>query len=116
MGVPMACNLAKVGHDLTLWNRSGDKMVTLAAKIGAQVAKTPCELSDKCDVVITMLADDASSVAVHLEPNGLFSGSRAMTYLEMGTMSPDHIGALAQVAPNGVQVIDAPVSGATQAA
>ncbi len=116
MGAHMACNLSKAGHDLTLWNRSGDKAVTLAAQIGAQVATTPRALSDKCDVVITMLADDASSKAVHLGPVGLFSGTRARTYIEMGTMSPDHINALAQSAPNGLQVIDAPVSGATQAA
>jgi 3-hydroxyisobutyrate dehydrogenase len=34
----------------------------------------------------------------------------------MGTMSPDHIAALAGAAPDGRVVIDAPVSGATQAA
>lgn len=116
MGAHMATNLAAAGHDLTLWNRSGEKAVALAAQVGAQAAKTPRELSDKCDVVITMLADDASSEAVHHGSDGLFSGTRANTYVEMGTMSPDHISALAQAAPEGVQVIDAPVSGATQAA
>jgi 3-hydroxyisobutyrate dehydrogenase len=34
----------------------------------------------------------------------------------MGTMSPDHIAWLSEQAPEGMTVIDAPVSGATQAA
>ena len=36
--------------------------------------------------------------------------------IEMGAMSPDHIAILVAHAPEGTQVIDAPVSGATQAA
>lgn len=62
-----------------------------------------------------MLADDLSSEEVHGGPDGLFAGS-AVTYIEMGTMSPDHIAWLAERAPIGARVIDAPVSGATQAA
>lgn len=63
-----------------------------------------------------MLADDAGSEVVHSGQGGLFSGTRVKTCIEMGTMSPDHIKLLAVAAPRGVQVIDAPVSGATQAA
>ena len=62
-----------------------------------------------------MLADDPSSEAVHGGADGLFAGS-ALTYVEMGTMSPDHIAWLVEQAPEGARVIDAPVSGATKAA
>jgi 3-hydroxyisobutyrate dehydrogenase len=62
-----------------------------------------------------MLADDPSSAAVHFGADGLFAGG-AQTYVEMGTMSPDHIQRLVRGAPEGTRVIDAPVSGATQAA
>ncbi|MFZ5962822.1 NAD(P)-dependent oxidoreductase [Thalassococcus sp. BH17M4-6] len=115
MGVPMARNLAPAGFDLTLWNRSADKARALAEDLGCAVADSPRALSDAADVVVTMLADDSSSWAVHVGADGLFAGS-APIYLEMGTMSPDHIAALAEKAPAGVTVIDAPVSGATQAA
>lgn len=115
MGAEMARNLARAGFAVTLWNRSAGKAEALAAEIGGQVAATPRALSDAADVVVTMLADDAASDAVHLGPDGLFAGS-AGTYLEMGTMSPDHITALVDAAPEGAQVIDAPVSGATRAA
>ena len=112
MGAPMARNIAAKGFDLTLWTRSHDKARALAANLGCAVAESPRALSDACDVVVTMLADDAASEAVHA---GLFAGA-ARTFVEMGTMSPDHIHWLGAQAPKGATVIDAPVSGATQAA
>jgi len=117
MGAHMARNLAAAGHDVTLWNRSVGKAASLANELSCDVAKTPAELASVAEVVITMLADDPSSEAVHFGENGLFvadTGTRI--FVEMGTMSPDHIADLAARAPEGVQVIDAPVSGATQAA
>jgi 3-hydroxyisobutyrate dehydrogenase len=115
MGREMATNLARAGHDLVLWNRSTDRAVALAAEIGATVADSPRELGNRAEIVITMLADDGASDAVHDGPDGLFA-SRAGIFVEMGTMSPDHIAALVDRAPLGATVIDAPVSGATQAA
>jgi len=112
MGRHMAANLAAAGHEVTVWNRSPGK----AGGLGCAIAPTPKALSAATDVVVTMLADDPSSEAVHLGPDGLFSGQGARVFLEMGTMSPDHISALARAAPEGCTVIDAPVSGATQAA
>ncbi|MFO7806157.1 MAG: NAD(P)-dependent oxidoreductase [Paracoccaceae bacterium] len=116
MGAEMARNLAVAGFDLTLWNRSADKAAILAAELGCAVVDNPRALAETCDVVVTMLADDASSDAVHLGGDGLFAGRGARYFIEMGTMSPSHIAALAAAAPAGTTVIDAPVSGATQAA
>ncbi len=116
MGSHMVRNLIAAGHDVTVWNRSLDKAERLVLQTGCGVAPTPKELADKTDVIITMLADDAASEAVHLGPEGIFAGRRARTLIEMGTMSPDHIRALVLAAPANTVVIDAPVSGATQAA
>jgi len=116
MGAHMAANLVAAGHDVTVWNRSTDKAEALAAQTGCAVVSTPRAAAEASEVVVTMLADDPSSEAVHLGPDGLFAGAGARVFVEMGTMSPDHIAALAQAAPDGARVIDAPVSGATQAA
>jgi 3-hydroxyisobutyrate dehydrogenase-like beta-hydroxyacid dehydrogenase len=116
MGSHMVRNLIAAGHDVTVWNRSLDKAERLVLQTGCGVAPTPKELADQADVIITMLADDAASEAVHLGPEGIFAGRRARTLIEMGTMSPDHIRALVLAAPANTVVIDAPVSGATQAA
>jgi 3-hydroxyisobutyrate dehydrogenase len=112
----MARNLSAAGYGLTVWNRSDGPAETLAAEIGCAVADSPASLTAACDVVVTMLADDAASEAVHLGDRGLFSATGARCFVEMGTVSPEHIEALARHAPEGGTVIDAPVSGATQAA
>jgi 3-hydroxyisobutyrate dehydrogenase len=116
MGGPMARNLINAGYPVTLWNRSTDKAAALADDAGAAIAASPRELADRCEVVITMLADDASSERVHCADDGLFAGSAARTFIEMGTHSPAHLADLRQRAPDGARVIDAPVSGSTQAA
>ena len=116
MGQHMARNLINAGHTVTVWNRSDGKAANFAAETGGRVATTPAGLMPENDVVITMLADDPASEQVHLGPDGLFAAKGAQTLLVMGTMSPDHITGLVSRAPDGVQVIDAPVSGATQAA
>lgn len=115
MGAHMARNLARAGHDVTLWNRSREKTQSLATELDCATAGSPRGLSNAAEVIVTMLADDPSSKDVHSGAEGLFAGS-ARTYVEMGTMSPDHIAWLAEQAPVGARVIDAPVSGATQAA
>lgn len=115
MGAHMARNISRAGHDVTLWNRTLPKAEALAAELGCAVANSPYALSNAAEVIVTMLTDDPSSTAVHCGPDGLFAGS-ARTYIEMGTMSPDHIAWLVEQAPAGARVIDAPVSGATQAA
>ena len=112
MGRHMAANLAIAGHEVTVWNRSPEK----AEGLDCAIAPTPRALADAAEVVVTMLADDTSSKVVHFGPDGLFVGRRAKVFVEMGTMSPDHIAALVGAAPAGAKVIDAPVSGATQAA
>ena len=117
MGWPMAENLVRAGHDVTVWNRSAAKAREFAALHGARAAETPRALREASDVVIAMLADDAASDAVHRGADGLFAATgSAPVIVEMGTMSPGHIAALRDSAPDGVIVVDAPVSGATQAA
>lgn len=127
MGALMAQNLIDAGHEVVVWNRSADKAVAFSAAAGCPCVKTPAELMQRTEVVVTMLADDPASEAVHFGPNGLFSGTdaarhaqtvakHAHTIVEMGTLSPDHIASLADHAPPGVAILDAPVSGATQAA
>ena len=116
MGQHMARNLVRAGNDVTVWNRSIEKAQSLATEVGCDVAKTPASLVGATEVVVTMLADDPSSEAVHLGAHGLFAGQGAQIFVEMGTMSPDHIAMLVAAAPEGVTVIDAPVSGATKAA
>jgi 3-hydroxyisobutyrate dehydrogenase len=116
MGVLMAANLAEVGFDLTVWNRSPGKAEELATRTGADVAATPRDLAESSEVVVTMLADDVASEQVHLGDEGLFSATSGASHLvEMGTLGPRHVEHLRAAAGDRV-VIDAPVSGSIDAA
>lgn len=116
MGTPMASNLANAGFELVVWNRTRAKAERFVSRSGAELATTPQELAERCEIVITMLADDDASRRVYRGDDGLFAASSgANLFIEMGTISPGHIHALTEEA-GGRVVIDAPVSGSIDAA
>jgi 3-hydroxyisobutyrate dehydrogenase-like beta-hydroxyacid dehydrogenase len=57
MGEPMALNLVRAGHELTVYNRTRGKTDRLA-KEGARVADSPAAAVRGAEVAITMLAND----------------------------------------------------------
>mgnify|MGYP001366075198 FL=1 len=115
MGVPMAKNLINAGFDIQIWNRNPERSASFATEMQCQIAQTPEALASACDIVITMLADDAASQDVYLGESGLLKGKKAMVFIEMSTVSPNWINRL-QSQSSRAAIIDAPVSGATQAA
>ena len=115
MGVPMAKNLINAGFDIQVWNRNPARSAYFATEMQCQIAQTPEALASACDIVITMLADDAASQDVYLGESGLLKGKKAMVFIEMSTVSPNWINRL-QSQSSRAAIIDAPVSGATQAA
>ena len=115
MGVPMAKNLINAGFDIQVWNRNHERSASFATEMQCQIAQTPEALASACDIVITMLADDAASQDVYLGESGLLKGKKAMVFIEMSTVSPNWINRL-QSQSSRAAIIDAPVSGATQAA
>ena len=59
MGFPMAKNLLKSGYNLKAYNRSQDKADRLK-EFGAEISISLKDVVTNCDVVITMLTDDAA--------------------------------------------------------
>ena len=70
MGVPMASNLIKAGHELTVYNRTASKAELLATK-GAAVANNPAGVTD-AEVVISIPFDDNDVKQVVLRSNHNF--------------------------------------------
>lgn len=117
MGSPMARNVLSAGFPLTVFNRTAEKAEALAAA-GASVAATPAELAAGADVVVTMVAD-ADAVRALLEgPEGILAGaSPGLVLVEMSTIGPLAARELAaRCAEQGVEMVDAPVSGSTAVA
>lgn len=69
MGIGMAANLLKAGHDVTVYNRTRTKVDALVAR----GAKAAASVSDACrgDAVITMLPDDDAVERVVFRDGGI---------------------------------------------
>jgi 3-hydroxyisobutyrate dehydrogenase-like beta-hydroxyacid dehydrogenase len=86
MGLPMATNLLKTGHDLSVYNRTRGRADELA-KQGAKVAGSPREAAAGVEVLITMLADDAAVESVMFGDQGALLGlSRGAIHASMSTI------------------------------
>ena len=111
MGKPMALNLVKAGYDVTVSNRNMAKcepLVAAGAKSGSYI-----EVAESCDVVITMLPNGPQVKSVMLGENGVAAHMKAgSTFIDMSSINPVDSKALCEgVAPYGVEMLDAPVSG-----
>ena len=111
MGTPMAHRLVSAGLDVVVWNRTTERAAPLA-DAGARVADTPAAAADGASVVVTMLADPSAVESVLFGPDGVLSTIRAGSRLvEMSTIGPDAVRAIAARLPAGVGLVDAPVGG-----
>lgn len=112
MGKPMALNLLKAGHALTVHNRSRASVQELVAA-GAVDGKSPRGVAERSEIVITMLPDSPDVELVALGPDGVLEGARPGTILiDMSTISPQVSQKVAaEAAQKGVEMLDAPVSG-----
>lgn len=115
MGTPMARNLLKAGHEITVYNRTRKRAESLRAD-GATVADRAIDACGS-DVLITMLADDRAVRAVVFDGQLIPRLAAGAVHISMGTISV----ALAQEltgahAEAGSQFISAPVFGRPEAA
>lgn len=114
MGFPMARNLAEAAVPLTVWNRTKSKAQPLTA-FGAKVADTTVEVVTDADIIITMMSDGPTvlalieEVAQALKPGAL--------WIDMSSTKPGEARAQAKaLKARDVAHLDAPVSGGTKGA
>ena len=114
MGYPMAGHLkTKGGHDVTVYNRTGEKAKKWAAQYGGKAAASAREAAEGQDFVMMCVGNDHDVREVALGPHGGFAG------MKKGAVFVDHTTASAEIArelyaeakKRGFDAIDAPVSG-----
>jgi len=112
MGSGMACRLIGAGFRLTIYNRTAQKAASLVGR-GAKLAQTPREAVERADMIISMVADDASSRNVWLgEKGALGAAIPGAVLIESSTLSLPWIKELAAAAAaRGCELLDAPVTG-----
>ncbi len=113
MGKPMAINLLRKGHDLTVHNRSRGVVEELVS-MGAARAFSPTEVAANADVVLTCLPTPDAVETVYLgEGDGIVSAARAGHILiDHSTVAPATSLKLHEAAAaRGASFLDAPISG-----
>lgn len=112
MGKPMVVRLLDAGYDVSVWNRSRDKLDALVDG-GASAAETPAELAANSDFVFMCLMDAKAVEAVVFGPDGVAQASGPKILVDFGTLHPDTSREFAErlSAANGMAWVDAPVSG-----
>jgi 3-hydroxyisobutyrate dehydrogenase-like beta-hydroxyacid dehydrogenase len=110
MGGPIAENLLKAGHSVTVWNRSPGPVQQLVGQ-GAVAAQTP-QAAMQGDAVFSMLSNDAVMREVGLAGPLLENAKKDLIHINMATVSAAFAQELqAAHAKAGLAYLSAPVFG-----
>jgi 3-hydroxyisobutyrate dehydrogenase len=114
MGAPMAHNLLKAGHALTVFDVSA-KATGVLAEAGAKPAESARDAVLECELVITMLPAAAHVRSVYLGEEGLLAAlPDGAIAIDSSTIDPQAAREVASAAAaRGIAMADAPVSGGT---
>jgi len=114
MGAPMARNLLKAGHALTVFDLNAATVASLRAD-GAAAADSARKAVAEADFVITMLPAAAHVRTAYLGEEGVLAGvRRGVPLVDSSTIDPATVRELAAAAAaHGNALADAPVSGGT---
>ena len=117
VGEPVANNLRKAGHDLTVWNRTRSKADHIVSK-GGKLAPTPKACAEGKDLVFTCLSDEKALDAVLDGPEGALAGLRQGDVLvDMSTAGLRSARSVrARVEKAGAAFVSCPILGSKTAA
>lgn len=114
MGAPMARNLIKAGHDLTVYDLDAARTAEVAAD-GASAASSGTDAVAEADMIFTSLPGPKQSAAAM--PSLIASMKPGAIWVDMTTNDRDLVLELSQqAASKGIKVLEAPVTGAVDGA
>ncbi|MEP5567876.1 MAG: NAD(P)-dependent oxidoreductase [Halioglobus sp.] len=113
MGYPMAGHLQRAGHEVTVYNRTGEKAQAWVDQYGGTWASTPREAAAGAEIVCLCVGNDDDVRSVVLGEQGIIAGCSP------GALVIDHTTASAELARElfaasaqaELGFLDAPVSG-----
>ena len=112
MGKPMAKNLLKAGYELVVFDINQEAVAEVVAA-GAVKAENAKEVAAKSEAVITMLPNSPHVKTAVLGENGVLAGAKpGLILIDMSSIAPLAAQEVAAaVVKQGVEMLDAPVSG-----
>src|SRR5689334_15370020 len=118
MGYPMARNLLRAGHEVSLWSHTEGKARKLASEEKGRFCATPREVAQNADCIFLCVGDTDMAHQVILGKDGLIEGVRpGAVVADASTISPSasrEIGGALKA--RGADFLDAPCTGSTPGA
>jgi len=122
MGLPMARNLIRAGHEVALWSHNAAKARQLAEaeiETGKGVfCATPRDVGAHADCIFLCVGNGDMSEKVLLGDNGVRAGAKPGTVIaDASTVGPSQSRRIgAQLLESGIHFLDAPCTGSTPGA
>lgn len=117
MGQRLVKNLIISKHKVTVWNRTPEKCLDFV-KVGAQLAQTPGDVVEKCDIIFCCVSGPDASKSLVFGNCGILSGLEncktpgSKGYIEMTTIDPITSQEIAEaISHKGGRYLEAPISG-----
>lgn len=113
MGLPMAQNLRKAGHELAVWSHNAGKAQRFAEAEGATFFRDPSGVASASECVFICVGDTAMSRAVALGDQGLRAGAKpGLTVVDCSTIAPSTSVEIARaLEQSNINFLDAPCTG-----
>ena len=112
LGEAVGLHLLDVGYEVTIFNRTKEKMKKLKEK-GASIAESPKQVAENSDLVITIVKDADAVKEVIFGNSGIIFGKHdGMCIADMSTVNPNSTREISkQVIQDGIDYMEIPVMG-----
>ena len=112
MGKPMVLRLLAAGHEVTVWNRSRDKLVPVVSR-GAKAAATPADVARASEIVMMCVTDQSAAEEVLFSSQGIAEGGKpGLLVVDFSSIAPASAREFSKrLEARGIGMVDAPVSG-----
>ncbi|MDE0604123.1 MAG: NAD(P)-dependent oxidoreductase [bacterium] len=116
MGGPMCRRLVAAGYSVTAFDLS-EEALSVAVEAGAEAGKSARQCAKDADFMLTSLPAPHHVEVVMAGPNGALAAMKpGAVWVDLTTNRRELVLELAAAAPEGVSVVDAPVTGAVDGA
>ena len=113
MGLPMAINLLKAGHEVRVMVHRNTAGPEEAVRHGAVLMSSVRDMVSGADFVISVVPDDKAVLDIYEEGEFKRFVKRGCLVLEMSSCTPGAVRRVEEICrPLGVHVLDAPITGA----
>jgi len=117
LGKPVAERLLKAGYQVAVFDVRAEPVAALKAA-GAIAGKTPAEVAQHSEFILSLVSDQAQTEAIVAGPGGILETLKPGSIVAIGsTLAPAFVREIAQaIAAKGGETLDIPISGGYLAA